>query len=248
MHEKAYSYAELGQYQQALQLFEQSMTVYQQLKEPMWRTFTKVNLVWINNLLKRYDIAMTLAKEAQSELDTLQTYDMSSVATYRGLLAMYHGETLLALQRVPEALQQFALAETSLSADGNPRYLLMLYKAKAAALAGAKRYDEAYALLNQYLEQTQIQQQKAREQQSNLLRVQFDSVRQQERNTQLKAEKQLVEQHVSALQLAQRWQYAALALIVLMLVILLAFAISLKKRNQRLHRLAELIRDIQALS
>ncbi|HEY9043423.1 MAG TPA: tetratricopeptide repeat-containing diguanylate cyclase [Rheinheimera sp.] len=238
MHEKAYSYAELGQYQQALQLFEQSMAVYQQLKEPMWRTFTKVNLVWINNLLKRYDIAMTLAKEAQSELDTLQTYDMSSVATYRGLLAMYHGETLLALQKTSEALAQFTRAETELSNDDNPRYMLMLYKAKAAGLAAAGRHGEAYTLLSQYLERTAVQQQKAREQQSNLLRVQFDSVRQQERNNQLKAEKQLIEQHVTALETAQRWQYAALGLIVLMLVILLAFALSLKKRNQRLHRLA----------
>lgn len=238
MHEKAYSYAELGQYQQALALFEQSMAVYQQLKEPLWRTYTKVNLVWINNLLQRYDTAMTLAQEARTELDNLHSFDMSSVATYRGLLAMYNGETLLALAQPEQALAQFALAEQELNNEANPRYLLMLYKAKATALAAAKQHDEAYQLLRTYMEQYQTQQQQAREQQSNLLRVQFDSVRQQERNAQLSAEKQLVEQHVDTLKLAQHWQYAALALIALLLVILLSFAVSLKRRNRRLHRLA----------
>src|SRR5690606_15590219 len=50
--------------------------------------------------------------------------------------------------------------------------------------------------------------------------------------------KQLVQQHVASLQLAQRWQYAALSLIALLLVILFSFAVSLKRRNRKLHRLA----------
>ena len=82
MHEKAYSLAELGQHQQALQMFEQSMSAYQQLKEPMWATFSKINLVWINNLLKRYDIAQKLAKEAEVELSSQQTYDKSAIETW----------------------------------------------------------------------------------------------------------------------------------------------------------------------
>jgi diguanylate cyclase (GGDEF)-like protein len=238
MHEKAYSYAELGQHEKALALFEQSMQVYQQLEEPLWRTYTKVNLVWINNLLQRYDTAKELAAQAKTELDNLQAVDMSSVATYRGLLAMYYSETLLALQQPQQALQQLEQAQQQLNIDANPRYLLMLQNTQAEALARTGSYAEAYRLLRQYVVQQQQQQQDAREQQSNLLRVQFDSARQQERNEQLHAEKQLMEQHVSTLQLAQRWQYAALTLIALLLFILLAFAISLKQRNRRLHRLA----------
>lgn len=238
MHEKAYSYAELGQFEQALALFQQSMQVYQQLKEPLWRSYTKVNLVWIHNLLQQYPQALALASEAKAELATLNAPDLSNLDSYKGLLAMYHGETLNALNRTQAALQSFDLAQQYLGKESNPRYMLMLYVARAQAEAATGNYQQAHELLAHYITLNKKQQQLAREQQSNILRFQFDSARQQERTTQLEAEKQLAEQNVSTLKLAQRWQYAALSLIALLFVILFSFAISLKKRNRKLHRLA----------
>ena len=238
MHEKAYSYAELGQYEQALALFEQSMAVYQQIDEPLWRSYTKVNLVWIHNLLQRYPEALQLANEAETELAQLKAPDLSALATYQGLLALYNAETLTALGHTAQALARLRQAEQQLSIEDNPRYMLLLHNAKATALANAGQYQQAYQRLRQYVSLNQQQLTLSREQQSNVLRFQFDSVRQQERNDQLKAEKQLVEQHVSTLQMAQRWQYAALSLIALLFVILFSFAVSLKKRNRKLHRLA----------
>ncbi len=238
MHEKAYSHAELGQYEQALALFQQSMQVYQQIQEPLWRSYTKVNLVWIYNLLQQYPQALTLAAEAKAELASLNAPDLSTLASYKGLLALFHGETLTALQRIDAALQSFDTAQHYLSAENNPRYMLMLYAARAPAEAAAGNFELAHDLLARYIALNKTQQQLAREQQSNILRFQFDSARQQERTTQLEAEKQLAEQHVSTLQLAQRWQYAALSLIALLFVILFSFAVSLKKRNRKLHRLA----------
>ena len=238
MHEKAYSYAELGQYEQALALFEQSMEVYQQIDEPLWRSYTKVNLVWIHNLLQRYPEALQLANEAETELAQLKAPDLSALATYQGLLALYNAETLTALGNAAQALVKLQQAEQQLSIENNPRYMLLLHNAKATALAHAGQYQQAYQRLRQYVSLNQQQLTLSREQQSNVLRFQFDSARQQERNDQLKAEKQLVEQHVSTLQMAQRWQYAALSLIALLFVILFSFAVSLKKRNRKLHRLA----------
>ncbi|MDP2716043.1 tetratricopeptide repeat-containing diguanylate cyclase [Rheinheimera sp.] len=238
MHEKAYSHAELGRYDQALEFFQQSMQVYQQIKEPLWRSYTKVNLVWIHNLLQQYPKALTLAAEAKTELATLNAPDLSTLTSYKGLLAMYHGETLTAVNRTEAALASFDEAQHYLSAESNPRYMLMLYAARAPAEAAAGNYQQAHALLARYIALNKQQQQLAKEQQSNILRFQFDSARQQERHNQLAAEKKLVEQHVSTLQLAQRWQYAALSLIALLLIILFSFALSLKRRNRRLHRLA----------
>lgn len=238
MHEKAYSYADLGEYEQALALFQQSMQVYQQLEEPLWRSYTKVNLVWIHNLLKQYPRALALAAEAKTELATLNAPDISMLESYKGLLAMYHGETLNALNRTKAALQSFDEAQLYLGKENNPRYMLMLYAARAPAEAAQGNYRQAHDLLARYISLNKTQQQLAREQQSNILRFQFDTTRQQERTEQLEAEKQLAEQNVSALKLAQRWQYAALSLIALLFVILFSFAISLKKRNHKLHRLA----------
>ncbi|NRQ44092.1 GGDEF domain-containing protein [Rheinheimera sp. YQF-2] len=238
MHEKAYSYAELGQYEQALALFEQSMLVYQQLQEPLWQTYTKVNLVWIRNLLQQYPQALALAIEAKAELATLNAPDLSTLESYKGLLAMYQGEALHALNRTQEALQSFDESQQYLIKENNPRYMLMLYAARAPAEAALGNYRQAYDLLTRYIKLNKTQQKLAKEHQSNILRFQFDSARQQEWHNQLTAEKQMMQQHVSTLQLAQRWQYAALSLIALLLLILFSFAISLKRRNHRLHRLA----------
>ncbi len=238
MHEKAYSYAELGDYQQALSLFEQSIEVYQQLDEPLWQSYSKVNLVWIYNLLKRYDEALRLASEAEQELSQLSGVDLSALNTYKGLLALYRAQSLTATARASQALPYLHEAESYLNIEANPRYLLLLYRAKARAFAANNDNDTAYQWLSRYVELDQQQQQQAREQQSQLLKIQFDSARQQERNQQLAAEKQLVQQHVASLQLAQRWQYAALSLIALLLLILFSFAVSLKRRNRKLHRLA----------
>lgn len=238
MHEKAYSYAELGDYQQALSLFEQSITVYKQLDEPLWQSYSKVNLVWIYNLLKRYDEALRLASEAEQELSQLSGVDLSALNTYKGLLALYRAQSLTATARASQALPYLHEAESYLNIEANPRYLLLLYRAKARAFAANNDNDTAYQWLSRYVELDQQQQQQAREQQSQLLKIQFDSARQQERNQQLAAEKQLVQQHVASLQLAQRWQYAALSLIALLLLILFSFAVSLKRRNRKLHRLA----------
>jgi diguanylate cyclase (GGDEF)-like protein len=238
MHEKAYSYAELGDYQQALSLFEQSIAVYQQLDEPLWQSYSKVNLVWIYNLLQRYEQALHTANEAEQELNQLSGVDLSALNTYKGLLALYRAQSLTATARASKAVKYLQDAEHYLQIEANPRYLLLLYRAKGRAFAANGDGDTAYQWLNRYVELEQQQQQQAREQQSQLLKIQFDSARQQERNQQLAAEKQLMQKHVSTLQLAQRWQYAALSLIALLLVILFSFAVSLKRRNRKLHRLA----------
>ncbi|WP_215398572.1 tetratricopeptide repeat-containing diguanylate cyclase [Rheinheimera oceanensis] len=238
LNEKAFSYAELGQPQQALVLLEQALQAYQQLDEPLWQTHIKVNLVWIYNLLQQYDNALLFHQQAFAELESSTVPDQSSLATYKGLLALYHSETLIALQQPEDALHQISLAEHYLSIDDNPRYRLMLYQVKAAALAATGDGIAAYQMLQHYVSSNQQQQQQAKEQQSNLLRIQFDSARQQERNQQLAAEKALMQQHVSTLQLAQRWQYVALSLIALLLLILFSAALSLKQRNRRLHNLA----------
>ncbi|SEI11010.1 diguanylate cyclase (GGDEF) domain-containing protein [Rheinheimera pacifica] len=238
LNEKAFSYAEMNQPQQALELFEQALQAYKKLNEPLWQTYIKVNLVWVYNLLQQYDNALAFHRQALEELNSSTVPDQSSLATYKGLLALYHSETLLALQQPEDALHQVTLAEHHLSTDDNPRYLLMRYQVKAKALAASGDTAAAYQMLQRYVTLNQQQQQQAKEQQSNLLRIQFDSAHQQEHNQQLAAEKALMQRHVSTLQLAQRWQYVALSLIALLLLILFIAALSLKRRNRRLHNLA----------
>ena len=238
LHEKAYSYAELGQPERAVALFEQSMAIYQTLTVPQWVTYTKVNLVWVYNLLGQFDTALQLAAEAQQELNTFTPDNIRTFETYQALLALYRGEALSATDNAQQAIISLQLAEQEFGSDAVPRYLLLLYRAQAIALAKVEQYQLAYQKSEQYLQLYQQLQDAAKEQQANLLRFQFDVARQQEQNAQLDAEKRAAEQLVSTLQLAQRWQYLALSLIAILLFSLLLLAISLKKRNRRLHRLA----------
>ena len=238
LHEKAYSYAEMGQAEQALQLFEQSIAIYQTIIEPLWVTYTKVNLVWVYNLLGQFDTALKLAAEAQQELNAVTPDNVRTFETYQALLALYRGEALSATGDAGQALVSLEQAEQRFSKGAVPRYLLLLYRAQAIALAKVEQYQLAYQKSEQYLQLYQQLQDAAKEQQANLLRFQFDVARQQEQNAQLDAEKRAAEQLVNTLQLAQRWQYLALSLIAILLFSLLLLAISLKKRNRRLHRLA----------
>lgn len=238
LHEKAYSLAELGRYDEALALFEQSKQLYQQLNEPLWVAYSKVNLAWIHNLLGQYDQAFTLVEAAKTDLQQLVISDKSSLNIYQGLIEMYAGEALLGQHKVPQALQRFEQAEPHLTKENNARYLLNFHQHYAMALASAGNMADAYEQLRLYITLNNEQQRKAKEQQANVLRFQFDSARQLERNQQLAAEKNLAERQVETLKLAQRWQYAAITLSVSLMVILISFAISLKKRNRRLHRLA----------
>lgn len=238
MHEKAFSYAERGEPEQALALFNQSIEVYNELAVPEWIAYTNVNLVWIYNLLGQFDNALAVAAEAESVLNHGNPSNMANLQTYQALLALYKGEALLADKQVNAALESLALADKLLSEQAVPRYMLQLHLHYADALAQAGQYSLAYTKLGQYVELNNRQQANAREQQANLLRFQFDFTRQQEKNDQLAAEKLAAEQYISTLQLAQRWQYVAIIAIVLMLFILVSFAVSLKKRNRKLHRLA----------
>jgi len=238
MHEKAFSYAERGEPEQALALFNQSIDVYNELAVPEWIAYTNVNLVWIYNLLGQFDNALAVAAEAESVLNHGNPSNMANLQTYQALLALYKGEALLADKQVNAALESLALADKLLSEQAVPRYMLQLHLHYADALAQAGQYSLAYTKLGQYVELNNRQQANAREQQANLLRFQFDFTRQQEKNDQLAAEKLAAEQYISTLQLAQRWQYVAIIAIVLMLFILVSFAVSLKKRNRKLHRLA----------
>jgi diguanylate cyclase (GGDEF)-like protein len=71
-----------------------------------------------------------------------------------------------------------------------------------------------------------------------LLRYQFDSALQAEKNQQLTLENKLSLQQVQTLESAQRWQYIAIGLFILLALIALLYAISQIQRNRQLHRLA----------
>ena len=125
-----------------------------------------------------------------------------------------------------------------LKQEDNPRYMLRLQRAWARAQAKNNQFESAYqhlTLAESIEEQLNSQLKQQRE---ALLRYQFDSELQSRKNDQLVAENLLSEQQVATLESAQRWQYIAIALFVVLALIALLYAISQIKRNRRLQLLA----------
>jgi diguanylate cyclase (GGDEF)-like protein len=116
--------------------------------------------------------------------------------------------------------------------------MLMLRQAWSRTEAKAGHYDKAYKLLIQAVELQEQLNSQAKQQREALLKFQFDSELQSQKNSQLQAENRLSGQQVAVLEAAQRWQYIAIGLFVVLALIALFYAISQIQRNKRLHKLA----------
>ena len=238
LQQKAFIYGELGKPDIAKQLFKRVRQIYQQIDEPTFVTATDVDLMWIANMEQRYGDSLELADKITAQLALYQQKGQGQQVVNQGLFQLYRAEALAGNGRMAESLQQFELAYQMIAALNNPRYMLWLKRAWSKTLADAGMHHQAY---QQLLEANQLQDtlnSQAKQQRESLLRYQFDTALQDEKNNQLKAENQLSAQQVLALESAQRWQYIAIGLFIVLALIALFYAISQIQRNRQLHRLA----------
>jgi diguanylate cyclase (GGDEF)-like protein len=238
LQQKAFIYGELGKPDIAKQLFKRVRQIYQQIDEPTFVTATDVDLMWIANMEQRYGDSLELADKISAQLALYQQKGQGQQVVNQGLFQLYRAEALAGNGRMAESLQQFEQAYQMIGALNNPRYMLWLKRAWSKTLADAGMHHQAY---QQLLEANQLQDtlnSQTKQQRESLLRYQFDTALQDEKNNQLKAENQLSAQQVAVLESAQRWQYIAIGLFIVLALIALFYAISQIQRNRQLHRLA----------
>lgn len=237
LQQKAFVYADLGQAPEARQLFHRVRQMLADLGEEQYVTSTDIDLMWIANLEGKYADTLELADAIRPKLAERARKNEGLVIN-QSLFPLYEGEARAALGQIDQALQLFGQAETLLNQSPNPRYQLLLQRAWSIAEAKAERYEQAYQRL---MQATQLQEQlnsQIKQQREALLRYQFDSDLQKSKNTELLAEQQLNEKQLQAMAQAQRWQYIAIVLFVVLAIIALFYAISQILRNKRLQRLA----------
>lgn len=238
LQQKAFVYGEQGKTVDAKQLLERVRKLYQQIGESAFVTAIDIDLLWVANLEQRYSQSVELAAQILPQLAQLAQKPGGAQVVNQGLFYLYYAEALSATGQAAAAQQMFLQAEAELLAINSPRYLLWLQRAWSAAQARAGDYAEAYQRLvaaNKLQEQLNNQ---AKQQRESLLRYQFDSALQAEKNQQLTLENKLSLQQVQTLESAQRWQYIAIGLFILLALIALFYAISQIQRNRQLHRLA----------
>ncbi len=238
LQQKAFIYGELGKPAIAKQLFNRVRQIYQQIGEPTFVTTTDIDLMWVANMEQRYSESLELADKITAQLASYQQEGEGQQVVNQGLFYLYRAEALAGTGNLSQALSQFEQANEVISSLNNRRYLLWLMRAWSKALADAGLHEQAYQRL---LQANQLQDEltsQAKQQRESLLRYQFDSALQDEKNKQLKAENKLSGQQVIVLESAQRWQYVAIGLFVMLALIALFYAISQIQRNRQLHRLA----------
>ncbi|MFC4656666.1 diguanylate cyclase [Rheinheimera marina] len=238
MHEKAYSLAELKRFVEARRLFEASRVIYQELHEPLWVQYSNANLTWILYETGQYQQALALGLQTDKQLQAAAEGSKVNTNIYRALLKMYLGQIQQALGQPETALKSFTESEHFMKLDHSARHLLLLYQARAGVYQQLGLYQQALQDVLEVLRLRTELTSAAQRQQADLLRYQFDTERQQAQSEQLERERNLSQQQVETLKRAQRWQYAALALMVVSFGLLVWLLSNQFKRNKRLHHLA----------
>lgn len=154
----------------------------------------------------RYTQALRALKQANDDFEAIGDSSNRMMITFRS------GQAHAGLGHHRQALRDYASAAPALEADDNPRYLAMLYRARAHSHEAVDDNAAALADLKRYIQVRTTLDAAARSQQSMVLRHQFDATRRDLENQRLTAEKALQLQQVSALLKTRRWQWAALAM------------------------------------
>lgn len=179
-----------------------------------------------------YPRALELLKTAQSEFDALGDRANDD------MLALRRGQARAGLGQHALALTDYRQAATALERSGNRRYLALLYRARAHSEHALGKPESAYADLERYIDVRGTIVDAERTQQAQLLRTQFDSDRRNFENERMVSEKILQERQLQALLQARRWQWTALVLGGVLVVLLAALIMRQLVRMRRLRELA----------
>ena len=212
-------------YRQALALAERHDSAYDLAS-------VRLAMAWPAILDDDYREALQLLDRAEAGFAALG--DRSNA----DMLALRRGQAHAGLGRHALALSHYARAAAAMERSGNQRYLAMLYLARARSLRALGRDREAYADLQRFIDVQAGIAAAERSQQAQLLRNQFESDRRDLETSRLESESALRQRQLDALLQARRWQWTAMALGGVLVVVLLGLVARQVARMRRLRELA----------
>lgn len=135
-----------------------------------------------------------------------------------------------------QALLRYQQAMPLIQEDGNERYLAMLYKAQAAS---KEALGQSAGALDDYKRYSDLQMKlegKMRLEQSRMLEYEYEIRRRDFENRQLRAQAEVKQQEVAALERGRRWQWVTIVLGALLLALLTSLAWRHGRTSRRLSR------------
>jgi diguanylate cyclase (GGDEF)-like protein len=154
------------------------------------------------------------------------------------MIGLRNGQAHAGLGRHAQALEDYARAASALKRSDNRRYLALLYRARARSEQALGQGAAAFADLDRYIALHEELVGAERSQQAQLLRYQFDSDRQRMENVRLAREQALRERQLQALLQVKRWQWTAIVLACVLLVLLGCLVVRQLARMRRLREIA----------
>ncbi len=182
-------------------------------------------------LLGHADAALKTLAQAHAGLE--HDNDASS----NDMLYLLRGRALAESGNHALALAAYQKALPLIQANGNQRYLAVLFKAESASYEALGRSDDALRDYKHFQALQQQLQDKMRVEQSVMLEYEDEIRRRDFENHQLRAQTQAKQQEVSALEAVRRWQRLAIVLGALLIALIGSMAWRQWRRSRTLQNL-----------
>ncbi|HET7656080.1 MAG TPA: diguanylate cyclase, partial [Luteimonas sp.] len=230
--QQGYLAEDQGRVEDALAIYRRALALAREHDSRYDIASIHLAMAWPYILRKDFDRALRLLQRAQAEFEELGDRANDD------MLALRMGQAHAGLGRHAQALALYERASAALERSDNRRYLALLYRARARSEQALGRNEAAFADLERYIDLHESITGAERGQQAQLLRSQFDADRQQLENDRLAREKALRDRQVEALLQARRWQWTAMALGGVLLLILGGLIMRQIVRMRRLREMA----------
>ncbi len=152
--------------------------------------------------------------------------------------ALIRGQAFSKLGRDAEALPLLDAAIETWTREGNGRYLALALPARATVLETLGEKDRAIADLRRFIDVHAAEDRDRAAQRTDFMREQFDAAQRELDNADLRAREQLRLKEIEGLNAARRWQWAAIALGAILLLVLVGIVIRQLQKAHRLRLLA----------
>lgn len=189
-------------------------------------------MAWPYILRKEYKRALRIVDAARTQFRELGDHANDD------MIALRSGQAHAGLGQHARALAEYAQAAIALESSGNRRYQAMLFRARADSERALGQGAAAIADLERYIDATESLANAERSQRAELLRYQFEDNHARMENERLASEQALRERQLQALLQARRWQWIAMALAGVLLMLLGGLVVRQLVRMRRLREMA----------
>lgn len=221
-----------GQQEQAVAPLQHALALARETADRASIGAALLALADVDNHLDKH--AQALDELAQARVEFAAVSDHSNA----GMVALQTAEALAGLGKHAQARSEFAAAESNVRRSNNMRYMVELYDERAKNEEALGKPASALAFLKLRIKADAALTRMTRSQYATLMSYQFDTAHRELENRRLAADKALQEQRLAASERVRHWQWLAIMLGSVLLLLLLGQAVRQVHKGRRLNRLA----------